>query len=144
MRASFMRSSAVIHRLAPLGHATGRGLVLPEHGGGVGRYGRHGLAVTNPLLIHTPWVLWAMPLLPLAVALACLWMAWVNLNGCVWKPGASWVDTTMMREAGLTMNAHERLSLLMRQLPARPCSIQGHPGRGVSKHITPLLPKWLL
>ena len=32
-------------------------------------------AVTPPLLVHEPWILWAMPLLPLLVAITCVWMA---------------------------------------------------------------------
>jgi hypothetical protein len=32
-------------------------------------------AVTPIAVVHSPWVLWAIPLLPLSVAIVCLWMA---------------------------------------------------------------------
>lgn len=32
-------------------------------------------AVTPPLMIHATWILWAMPLLPLIVAIICIWTA---------------------------------------------------------------------
>ena len=32
-------------------------------------------AVTPPLLVQAAWILWAMPLLPLLVAILCVWTA---------------------------------------------------------------------
>ncbi len=32
-------------------------------------------AVTPPLLVQAAWILWAMPLLPLLVAILCVWAA---------------------------------------------------------------------
>jgi len=59
-------------------------------------------AVTPPAQIHAPWVLFAMPLLPLAIALACALKAHQQAQADTFANLGRQIDAdlAMLREAG--------------------------------------------
>ncbi|MFZ4622809.1 MAG: hypothetical protein ACOYNF_01100 [Rhodoferax sp.] len=59
-------------------------------------------AVTPAALVHAPWALWAMPLLPLAVAALCAWQARGPSTGNMFARLTRQIedDMTMLRATG--------------------------------------------